>query len=657
MADIKSLYGNALRDGLAVHFSADGSGNPVYPTKASNLLVGTDGSVAFGSADEMVLAEDKGVIYTTKRWRETDGGVQNASKMRTLQYIPVSAEKIVVTDTTVVEGIEILAWTSEGAYVGAWNGTTWGTTETYFSEIPLADLVEAYPTHKYRLNVKYASGADYYSVGNYIKWAYKQIDYVARTADNLGGWMLFDTSSIGVVDGVGINGANGRVATTYINYVATDFVDVSNRISNTIQFNGTIVANPIGFAIYDKGKNYIGGMWGNNPNLADYGLVFAECPQRIIWTLPENAYYVRACMHKSWYSEPSDFNFVFYVSNKGNKAHESYDRNFIAIAHKGYGGADIADTLQAFISAAEVGFRAVEIDCRKTSDGVYCVSHNASITLYSNGSSASYTIESSNWADLKGKTIDADGQYPIPTLASVFNTLRKYKMDYFVIDLKTGTNDEIMRIARRCGVAEQVMLSYYSMTSFIADLATVQKYPNIAVRFTPNGTQAQWEQIRNAIPNMLFTDVNISDGGASGYFPKSFTWGIPILCSGVQDSTKDRMAPVAAGAMSQTTLQYSPKDFLEMAVLDYNQFPTLTPSVNSISLSGTGSTTVTVASSIDDPACWAFGYSSDLTVCDVIQPTFGASASIKVTGVSAGTANLIVFTASGEQLTIPVVVS
>lgn len=653
MADIKSLYGNALRDGLAVHFSADGQGSPVYPTKASNLIVGTDGSVAFGSADAMVLAEDNGVIYATEKWRETDGGVQNASRMRTLQYIPISAEKIVVTDTTVVEGIEILAWTSEGVYVGAWNGTTWGTTEAYFTEIPLADLVEAYPTHKYRLNVKYASGADYYSVGDYIKWACKQIDYVEITADNLEELMLFDTSSISVIDGIKLNGANG-VTSANASCVSTDFVDVSDRISNTIQFNCTIQANPTGFAIYDKGKNYIGGMWGNNPNLADYGLVSAKCPQRIVWTLPNNAYYVRACMYKDWYTDPTDFNFVFYTTGKRDKAHEDYDRNFITIAHKGYGGSTIADTLQAFNDAAEVGFRAVEIDCRKTLDGVYCVSHNASITLYSNGSSASYTIESSNWADLKGKTIDAEGQYPIPTLASVFNTLRKYKMDYFVIDLKTGNNDEIMQIARRCGVAEQVMLSYYSMTSFIADLATVQKYPNIAVRFTPNGTQAQWEQIRNAIPNMLFTDVNVSDGGASGYFPKSFTWGIPVLCSGVQDSTKNIMAPVAAGAMSQTTLQYSPKDFIDMVSLDYNQFPTLTPSVNSISLSGTGNTTVTVASSIDDPACWAFGYSSDLTVCDVIQPTFGANASIKVTGVSAGTANLIVFTASGEQLTIPV---
>lgn len=656
MANIKSLYGNLIRDGMAVHFPADGHGNPTYPEKNSNLIVNTDGSVAYGSADEMVLVEDKGVIYTSMKWRETDGGVQNASRMRTLQFIPVSAEKIVITDLSVVKGIEILAWDSENAYVGTWDGTAWGTSEKYTIEIPLAELVAEYPTYKYRLNVKYATGADVYSVGKNIKWAYKQIDYTRKIASNFDNVMLFDSSSIIVIDGKSVGGGDGGL-TDKSDYVATDYVDVSSRIGNVIQFNANIVANPTGFAIYDRGHNYIDGMWGNHPDLAKYGLVSETSPQRIIWTLPENAYYIRACMNKSWYSEPSDFNFVFYVTNKGNKANERYDSNFISIAHKGYGPQRIADTLQAFINAAEEGFRAVEIDCRRTADGVYCVSHNASITLYSGGTSASYTIESSNWSDLRGKTIDSGGSCPIPTLASVFNTLRKYKMDYFVIDLKTGNNDEIMQIARRCGVAEQVMLSYYSMASFIDDLPTVQKYPNIAVRFTPNGTQAQWEQIRAAIPNMLFTDVNISDGGAQGYFPKSFAWGIPILCSGVQESTKHRMAPVAAGAMSQTTLQYSPKDFLDMVALNYNQFPTLTPSVNSINLSGTGSTTVTVTSSIDDPACHVFAYSSDLTVCSVYQSAFGANASINVTGVSAGTANLIVFTASGEQLTIPVTVS
>ena len=655
MANIKSLHGNPIRDVLAVHFPADGQGNPTYPEKNSNLIVNTDGSVAYGSADEMVLLEDKGVIYASMKWRETDGGIQNANRMRTIQYIPVSAEKIVITDLSVVEGIEILAWDSENVYVGAWDGTTWGTSEKYTIEIPLAELVAEYPAYKYRLNVKYVSGTNVRTVGDYIKWAYKKIDYVRKIAGNFDDVMLFDSSSISVIDGKSVGGGDGGLA-DWSSYVATDYVDVSSRVGNVIQFNGSIVANPTGFAIYDRGHNYIGGMWGNNPDLAKYGLVSTEAPQRIVWTLPENAYYVRACMNKSWYSEPSDFNFVFYVTNKGNKASESYDSNFISIAHKGY-GSGIANTLRAFVNAAEAGFRAVEIDCRRTADGVYCVSHNSPITLYSGGTSASYTIETSNWADLKGKTIDSGGNLPIPTLASVFNALRKYKMDYFVIDLKTGNNDEIMQIARRCGVAEQVMLSYYSMTSFIDDLPTVQKYPNIAVRFTPNGTQAQWEQIRNAVPNTLFTDINISDGGASVYFPKSFTWKIPILCSGVQNSTKDRMAPVAAGAMSQTTLQYSPKDFLDMVALNYNQFPTLTPSVNSINLSGTGSTTVTVTSSIDDPACHVFAYSSDLTVCSVYQSAFGANASINVTGVSAGTANLIVFTASGEQLTIPVTVS
>ena len=655
MADIKTLYGNPLRDSLSVHFSADGSGNPVYPEKPSNLLVNADGSVDFGSADEMVLIVDKGVIWTDGAWNESNGNIQSSWKMRTIQHIPTKADKIVVTDTTRVRGIELLAWDSSNSYVGVWDATNkvWITTELMSTEINLAEVVGLYPTYRFRLNVRFTSNVVDYTVGDVIQWAYKQIDFVDKKIGGVDEALLFDNNTINVIDGFSLIGYRGTI-TKDSTYVCTDFIDVSDRIGNTIQFNSTVVRNNTGFSVYDKGMNWIDGMWGNSPDLASHDLVSDICPQRIVWTLPENAYYVKACMKKSWYSDPSDFNFVFYTTGKGDKAHESYDRNFITIAHKGYGYAGIADTLQAFINAAEAGFRAVEIDCQRTSDGVYCVSHNSSDTFYRNGTAESVNIPSSTWASLKGLTVDEDGEYPLATLASVFNTLRKYKMDYFVIDLKTGNNEEIMQIARRCGVAEQVMLSYYSMTSFIADLATVQKYPNIAVRFTPNGTQAQWEQIRNAIPNMLFTDVNISDGGAGTYFPKSFTWGIPILCSGVQESTKDKMSPVASGAMSQTTLQYSPKDFLEMVALDYNQFPTLTPSVNSISISGTGNTTITVTSSVDDPACHVFAYSDDLTVCDVYQSSFGASASIKVTGVSAGTANLIVFTASGEQLTIPV---
>ena len=94
MSKIKSLYGNPLHDSLAVHYTENASGDPIYPPKASNLIINPDGSTAYGSADGMIAVSDKSVIYTTAKWRETDGGVQNGYRMRTLQFIPVSAEKI-----------------------------------------------------------------------------------------------------------------------------------------------------------------------------------------------------------------------------------------------------------------------------------------------------------------------------------------------------------------------------------------------------------------------------------------------------------------------------------------------------------------------------------------------------------------------------------
>jgi hypothetical protein len=64
-----------------------------------------------------------------------------------------------------------------------------------------------------------------------------------------------------------------------------------------------------------------------------------------------------------------------------------------------------------------------------------------------------------------------------------------------------------------------------------------------------------------------------------------------------------------------------------------------------------------VTTDIDNPACWPFAYSDDLTVFEVAQTAFGDTATITITGVSVGTANLIVFSATGEQLIIPVTVT
>ena len=201
------------------------------------------------------------------------------------------------------------------------------------------------------------------------------------------------------------------------------------------------------------------------------------------------------------------------------------------------------------------------------------------------------------------------------------------------------------------------MLSYYSMQSMIADLDFLKKYPSVTIRFTPNGTQAQFEQIRNALPNMLYSDINLSEGGYRTLVPNSLSWNIPILCSGVEESTVKYMAPIAAGAMSQTSLQYSPTDFHSMIALNYNQFPTLSADKQSVNISSGSNTTITVESSIDDIACYAFAYSSDLTVFNVYTDSIGIASSFRINAVHQGTADLIVFTATGEQLAIPVTVS
>lgn len=213
-----------------------------------------------------------------------------------------------------------------------------------------------------------------------------------------------------------------------------------------------------------------------------------------------------------------------------------------------------------------------------------------------------------------------------------------------------------MSLANRCGVADQIMLSYYSMDSLIADLNVLKMYPSVAIRFSPGGTQGQFEQIREALPNMLYSDINVSSSYAT-LIPNSLSWNVPILCSGVQASTIKYMAPIAAGAMSEGSLQYSPSDFHNMIALDYNQFPSLSADKQSINLTVNSSTTIAITSSIDDLPCYAFAYSSDLTVFRVSISAIGVTSTFTVIANQQGTADLVAFTATGEQLIIHVTVS
>jgi hypothetical protein len=177
----------------------------------------------------------------------------------------------------------------------------------------------------------------------------------------------------------------------------------------------------------------------------------------------------------------------------------------------------------------------------------------------------------------------------------------------------------------------------------------------VAIRFTPSLTNNEFETVKARIKNQLFADINASEMGYT-YVPNSLSWQIPIIFSGITEASK-KILVIAAGAMANLTLQYSPEDFNGMIDLNYNQFPTLTSQTTSVSLSSGESVDIAVASDIDDPACQVYGYSSDLSVFNVSQMTYGSDATFRLSKVSTGSANFVAFTVTGEQLVIPVTVS
>lgn len=603
------------------------------------------------------------LYFSAPRWNESTGAQGANTAARCLGYIPADADRIFITDETKVAWFELLAWDSEDTYIGVWNVTSgsWSKSVCTYKSINLKEIVAEYPTYKFRMNANVVSGSGvaYLDIDKYIGFGYPKNRIISGKIADIDNAFLFDNNKITIVQNAYINGNGGGVALNQSNYVCTDYVDVSSRVNNEISFYSSIVANPIGCAWYDAGKNYLGGIWGNMSNLSELGYSSIQLPQKITVELPENACYIRASMYSSYYSQPLDFDFDFYEAREPYAEPASYKGNFMTIAHKGYSSQATENSLEAFIRAAEAGFKAVEIDCRKTSDGIWVCSHNDSVTLYASGTGTSYTIATTPWSDMKGKTLDSNGIYPLAKLSTVLNALRKYDV-IFVLDRKVGTNAELLKLARRCGVENQIILSYYNQTSLSDDLSLLAKYPTVGVRFTPSLTKAQYDSVRDAIPNPLYADINFYDYRGSTkneLLCNALSYPIPILASGMSAETKNVIAPIASGAMSNTTLQYSPKDFIDAISLDYSQNPTLTASSNSISVGVGEEVSLTASSDINDPACYPYAYSDDLSIFKVSVMNVSAQTSIYVTGRSAGTANLIVFSATGEEIRIPVTVS
>ena len=326
------------------------------------------------------------------------------------------------------------------------------------------------------------------------------------------------------------------------------------------------------------------------------------------------------------------------------------------IAHRGYHATAKQNTIPAFEAAAENGFSWVEIDIRKTSDGVYVLSHDATVTMYNNGTSTSVTIGSANYSTIKNYTWDSAGQYKLATLEAVFNSLKTKNM-WLICDRKSGTNAEIMDIASRCGVTDRVMLSYGSFSAAHSDASLLQKYDPVPIRCVPSD-YSNYATLHGEIANPIYADINAStQAHYQQYLNTALSCGIPVIFSGCTTSNKNIWCAIASGVMENGDLNISWDDFFDALDNDYDVVATITASSASASVSVNGTATITASSDVSAQGGYVYGYMLNPAIATVTQTAFGSSASFTVKGVSAGSTTLRLFTGSGEVKDISVTVS
>lgn len=323
------------------------------------------------------------------------------------------------------------------------------------------------------------------------------------------------------------------------------------------------------------------------------------------------------------------------------------------VAHAGlFTDGVVQNTIPAYIKAVENGFDWLEIDVRNTSDNVYVMSHNDTVTLYDGGESKSVTISSSLFDDICGLSWDSSGDYMLCTLESVFRELRLYEVG-FILDRKAGTNTDLVEIAARCGVLDKIILSYGSFIAAYNDRELLNKYPYVKLRIYPNDYQNAPQYLEN-VKNPTFADTNVV--GLNNYtFTTPLAYNIPFIFSGCELSSKEKWAVLASGCMFGSNITYD--NMMDILNIDYDIPAKITISNSSESISVSQKITISAESNVNTLGGCVYGFTVNPLVAACKQMTFGQSASFEVEGKTRGTTILRVFTGSGAKKDISIIVS
>lgn len=137
------------------------------------------------------------------------------------------------------------------------------------------------------------------------------------------------------------------------------------------------------------------------------------------------------------------------------------------LAHRGDPAHAPENTRASYESAVKNGARAVELDVRRSSDGIWVVFHDAALRRTAGFSGR---VAETSWAVLK--TLDAGGWFdsrfegePIPRLSEILSWCRRRRVAVF-LDLKVNQNQrDLAGLLKRSGWLSRVMVGAGSVPS------------------------------------------------------------------------------------------------------------------------------------------------------------------------------------------------
>ena len=127
-------------------------------------------------------------------------------------------------------------------------------------------------------------------------------------------------------------------------------------------------------------------------------------------------------------------------------------KNFMNIAHRGFSGRYPENTIAAFDAAVKLGYAWMELDVRRSADGVIVVMHDATVDRTTNGTGE---VASLTWAELRAldagswKGAEFAGER-IPTLEEVLQRVGGRAQVVVELKLPREHIPEVIDVVRRC---------------------------------------------------------------------------------------------------------------------------------------------------------------------------------------------------------------